>query len=62
MDESLPLFPLTTALVPGLVLPLHIFEPRYRMMVEELLVQAAVVHLTMVTHRLHQVQLRMVIT
>ncbi len=37
MDESLPLFPLTTALVPGLVLPLHIFEPRYRMMVEELL-------------------------
>ena len=37
MDQSLPLFPLTTALVPGLVLPLHIFEPRYRMMVEELL-------------------------
>ena len=37
MDESLPLFPLTTALVPGLVLPLHIFEPRYRLMVEELL-------------------------
>ena len=37
MDESLPLFPLTTALVPGLVLPLHMFEPRYRMMVEELL-------------------------
>ena len=37
MVESLPLFPLTTALVPGLVLPLHIFEPRYRLMVEELL-------------------------
>ncbi len=37
MNESLPLFPLTTALVPGLVLPLHIFEPRYRLMVEELL-------------------------
>ena len=37
MDQSLPLFPLTTALVPGLVLPLHIFEPRYRMMVQELL-------------------------
>ena len=37
MEPSLPLFPLTTALVPGLVLPLHIFEPRYRVMVEELL-------------------------
>lgn len=37
MDSPLPLFPLTTALVPGLVLPLHIFEPRYRLMVEELL-------------------------
>ena len=37
MDQSLPLFPLTTALVPGLVLPLHIVEPRYRMMVQELL-------------------------
>jgi uncharacterized protein len=33
----LPLFPLNTALVPGLVLPLHIFEPRYRDLVEELL-------------------------
>lgn len=33
----MPLFPLTTALVPGLVLPLHIFEPRYRMLMEELL-------------------------
>jgi len=39
MEPSLPLFPLTTALVPGLVLPLHIFEPRYRLMVEELLDQ-----------------------
>jgi len=37
MNPQLPLFPLTTALVPGLVLPLHIFEPRYRMMIEELL-------------------------
>lgn len=37
MTTQLPLFPLTTALVPGLVLPLHIFEPRYRMMIEELL-------------------------
>jgi Lon protease-like protein len=33
----LPLFPLNAVLVPGLVLPLHIFEPRYRELVEELL-------------------------
>ena len=37
MPSSLPLFPLNAALVPGLVLPLHIFEPRYRRMIEELL-------------------------
>ena len=37
MKATLPLFPLNTVLVPGLVLPLHIFEPRYRMMVQELL-------------------------
>ena len=30
---TVPLFPLRTVLVPGLVLPLHIFEPRYRLMV-----------------------------
>jgi Lon protease-like protein len=30
------LFPLRTVLVPGLVLPLHIFEPRYRLMVRML--------------------------
>lgn len=37
VPAPLPLFPLNTPLVPGLVLPLHIFEPRYRAMVEELL-------------------------
>ena len=37
MTSILPLFPLNTVMVPGLVLPLHIFEPRYRMMVKELL-------------------------
>lgn len=37
MDAILPLFPLNTVLVPGLVLPLHIFEPRYRMLVQEML-------------------------
>lgn len=30
--ESLPLFPLQTVLFPGMVLPLRIFEPRYRKM------------------------------
>jgi uncharacterized protein len=37
VPAPLPLFPLNTPLVPGLVLPLHIFEPRYRALVEELL-------------------------
>lgn len=37
VPDRIPLFPLTTPLVPGLVLPLHIFEPRYRSMVQELL-------------------------
>jgi len=31
----LPLFPLRLVLFPGQVLPLHIFEPRYRMMVNQ---------------------------
>lgn len=33
---TVPLFPLRTVLVPGLVLPLHIFEPRYRLMIRML--------------------------
>ena len=37
VPSPLPLFPLNTVLVPGLVMPLHIFEPRYRALVEELL-------------------------
>lgn len=31
---QIPLFPLHTVLCPGIALPLHIFEPRYRLMVE----------------------------
>jgi Lon protease-like protein len=34
---NLPLFPLHTVLFPGMALPLHIFEPRYRLMIEECL-------------------------
>jgi uncharacterized protein len=30
-----PMFPLGTVLVPGMVLPLHVFEPRYRRMVDD---------------------------
>lgn len=37
VSSHIPLFPLNTILVPGLVLPLHIFEPRYRLMIQELL-------------------------
>jgi Lon protease-like protein len=39
MSETLPLFPLGTVLFPGLVLPLHVFEQRYRQMVADLLEQ-----------------------
>jgi Lon protease-like protein len=34
--EVIPLFPLETPLFPGVVLPLHIFEPRYRRLVADL--------------------------
>ncbi len=37
MTERLPLFPLGMVLFPGLVLPLNVFEERYRLMVQELL-------------------------
>jgi Lon protease-like protein len=37
VGTRLPIFPLATVLVPGLVLPLHIFEPRYRILVEALM-------------------------
>ncbi len=33
----LPMFPLGMVLLPGAVLPLHVFEPRYRQMVFDLL-------------------------
>lgn len=37
MIERLPLFPLNTVLLPGRVLPLHIFEPRYQLMLQRVL-------------------------
>jgi Lon protease-like protein len=39
--ETLPLFPLHTVLFPGLPLPLHIFEERYRQMVAHCLAEKA---------------------
>jgi ATP-dependent Lon protease len=33
---TLPLFPLGTVLFPGAMLPLHIFEPRYRTLIEDI--------------------------
>ena len=36
MTEWIPLFPLGTVLYPGLLLPLHIFEQRYRDLVRDL--------------------------
>ncbi|MEY3360946.1 MAG: hypothetical protein RL531_665, partial [Actinomycetota bacterium] len=35
--EGLPMFPLGTALLPGAMLPLHVFEERYRALVEHCL-------------------------
>jgi len=37
VSERLPLFPLGAVLFPGLVMPLHIFEERYRHLVADLL-------------------------
>jgi uncharacterized protein len=37
MSALLPLFPLGTVLYPGMILPLHIFEERYRHLVRDLL-------------------------
>jgi uncharacterized protein len=36
MSEVIPLFPLSSPLFPGIVLPLEIFEPRYRRLVADL--------------------------
>lgn len=34
---ALPLFPLPTVLLPGALMPLHVFEPRYRAMIRDVL-------------------------
>jgi Lon protease-like protein len=40
VDSLLPLFPLDVVLFPGLPLPLHIFEPRYKEMIGKCLAQS----------------------
>ena len=40
MVAKLPLFPLSTVLMPGAPLPLHIFEPRYRQLTVDLVTGA----------------------
>jgi Lon protease-like protein len=42
LDSLLALFPLEVVLFPGTPLPLHIFEPRYKEMIGECLVQKTV--------------------
>lgn len=37
MTDTLPMFPLNTVLFPGVTLPLHVFEERYRALVQHLL-------------------------
>ncbi len=39
MSSMLPIFPLELVLLPGVPLPLHIFEPRYKEMIAECLEQ-----------------------
>lgn len=36
MTRDLPMFPLSTVLFPNAVMPLHVFEPRYRAMMRDL--------------------------
>lgn len=40
MAETVPVFPLGTVLMPGALLPLHIFEPRYRQLTIDLVTGA----------------------
>lgn len=42
LNTLLPLFPLDLVLLPGVPLPLHIFEPRYKEMIRECLDQKSV--------------------
>jgi Lon protease-like protein len=47
MSFELPLFPLNTVLFPGMPLPLHIFEPRYRVMMSRCLASTRIFGVTL---------------
>ena len=47
--DALPLFPLPTVLFPGALLPLHVFEPRYRAMVRDALATHGALAVVLVT-------------
>ena len=48
MSELLPIFPLpSVVLFPGVFLPLHIFEPRYREMVSDALATDRMIGMTL---------------
>lgn len=47
--ESLPVFPLpSTVLFPGIVIPLHVFEPRYRQMVADAMADDETICISMI--------------
>ncbi|PKO23917.1 MAG: peptidase S16 [Chloroflexi bacterium HGW-Chloroflexi-1] len=55
MDEAidvieLPLFPLNTVLFPGQMLPLHIFEDRYRLMIRRCLAEDTAFGVVLIQH------------
>jgi Lon protease-like protein len=47
---SIPLFPLNTVLFPGQLLPLHIFEPRYQVMIKECIAEDSVFGVVLIHH------------
>jgi Lon protease-like protein len=53
---ALPLFPLSTVLFPGALLPLHVFEPRYRAMIRDVLDTHGALAVVLVTdpHRIDE--------
>lgn len=50
MSTTIPMFPLGSALVPGMVLPLHVFEARYRALVTDVLAADGIFGVVMITH------------
>ncbi len=49
-DTSIPLFPLGVVLFPGMMLPLHIFEERYKAMIKECLTSGNPFGVVLVKH------------